>query len=423
MKVFEELSARGLIDKITHQELIDKLNNQSLKFYIGFDPTASSFHVGQLAVFNLMRILQNNNHQPIALMGAGTAMIGDPSGKNSERQLLSIEQINANIKQLTPQFEKILNPPSAKVKPIFSNNYDWINKLNTLDFLRDVGKCFPVSKMLSKESISARLNRPDGGITFTEFSYMILQAYDFAHLSKAYDCNLQMGGSDQWGNIVAGIELTRRLSGKQVYGLTMPLLTKKNGQKFGKSEAGAIWLSADKTSPYQFYQFFLRQADDDVIRLLKMLTLIPLKEIDELEDKLSTMPEKRHAQTELAVYLTELVHGSAEVIKCQRASKALYGGKLDDLSGDLLAEVFADVPAYQVTKDKLIEGWDVIDMLVEVKACRSKREARQLMQGGGIYINNQGSFSAQVVSSEHLLNDQIIVVRVGKKKYYLIKFS
>ncbi|MBT4288070.1 MAG: tyrosine--tRNA ligase, partial [Deltaproteobacteria bacterium] len=259
MKLYDELEARGFVDKVTSEELIEKLNAGGLKFYIGYDPTADSLHIGHLASFNLMKIFQNHGHHPIALMGGGTGMIGDPGGKNAERNLLSKEQIQSNINGVKKQMSQFLNFETEN-KAIMVNNLDWLRKWSYIDFLRDIGKNFSVNMMMTRDSVKSRLTREGEGISYTEFSYMILQSYDFYELSKLHDCQLQLGGSDQWGNIVSGIDLTRRLSGKQVYGMTFPLITKSDGTKFGKSEGGAIWLDAEKTSPYEFYQYFVRQA-------------------------------------------------------------------------------------------------------------------------------------------------------------------
>jgi len=278
MKLFDELQQRGLIDQITSDDLKEKINAGGLTFYVGYDPSSDSLQIGQFALFNLMRILQRGGHTPIGLMGGATGMIGDPGGKSEERNLLMKEQIEHNIEGIKKQLLRFLDFEEGG-KAIFVNNYDWLSKLSLIDFLRDVGKHFSVNAMIMRESVKSRLDREGAGISYTEFSYMLLQAYDFYRLSEEYNCTLQMGGSDQWGNIVSGVDLTRRISNKQLFGLTMPLITKADGKKFGKSETGAVWLSPDKTSPYEFYQFFLRQSDQVVIRYLKVFTTISLDEI------------------------------------------------------------------------------------------------------------------------------------------------
>lgn len=420
MNIYEAINNRGLIDQLTHQELAQLLNQKKLKFYVGFDPTAESFHVGQLAVFNLIKLMQKGGHIPIVLMGKATGMIGDPSGKNTERKLLDTDKINYNATKLQKQFEKILLTSNTADQVLFVDNYDWLKSLSTIEFLRDVGKHFSVNQMLTKDSVSSRLN--SGGITYTEFSYMILQAYDFKHLAAHYDCDLQLGGSDQWSNILSGIELTRRLLSKQVYGITMPLITKPDGTKFGKSNSGTVWLDSNLTSPYQFYQFFLRTEDSQIIKLLKMLTMIDLAEIKELQMHLENSPEDRKPQLKLATYLTEMVHGSAELKKCQQASQVLYGGSLTGLSFNLLADIFNHVPSYQLDREVLSQGWDILEALVAIGACQSKGEARRLINSGGVYINNLNySIEDGALGLQHLIYEKLIVIRRGKKNYYLVK--
>ena len=423
MKLFDELQQRGFIDRITHDEIAEKINAGGLTFYVGFDPTADSLHVGQFAVFNLMRILQKGGHTPIGLMGGGTGMIGDPGGKSKERNLLSEEQIGNNIAGIKKQFARFLNFEEGN-KARIVNNYDWLSELQLIDFLRDIGKHFAVNSMITRDSIKNRLDRDGAGISYTEFSYMLLQAYDFYQLSMNSDCTLQIGGSDQWGNIVSGIDLARRMANKQLYGVTMPLITKADGNKFGKSETGTVWLSPEKTSPYQFYQFFFRQADEDVIRFLKVFTLVSLKEIEELEEKVKTEPHKRAAQRRLAEEATRMAHGQVETEKVIKASGMLFGEKIEDLDDRLISEIFKDVPSIQVEKSRLQSGLSLIDALVESKACTSKGQARKLIQSGGAYVNNVRQQDIEyILTDKDLASDSFMIVRSGKKNYRLINLQ
>ncbi|MBT4526895.1 MAG: tyrosine--tRNA ligase [Deltaproteobacteria bacterium] len=423
MKLYDELEARGFVDKVTSEELIEKLNAGGLKFYIGYDPTADSLHIGHLASFNLMKIFQNHGHHPIALMGGGTGMIGDPGGKNAERNLLSKEQIQSNINGVKKQMSQFLNFETEN-KAIMVNNLDWLRKWSYIDFLRDIGKNFSVNMMMTRDSVKSRLTREGEGISYTEFSYMILQSYDFYELSKLHDCQLQLGGSDQWGNIVSGIDLTRRLSGKQVYGMTFPLITKSDGTKFGKSEGGAIWLDAEKTSPYEFYQYFVRQADEDIIRYLKVFTQLTMEEIAELEAQVKNEPYKRAAQKKLAEEVTRTVHGQDTLDKVLKASQVLFGAAIEDLDDSTIANIFKDVPSTLQDKKVLESGWNLIDALVETKACKSKGQARKLVQSGGVYVNNNQQKDTELqLTHESMASESYLILRTGKKNYYLVQFK
>jgi len=423
MKLYDELEARGFVDKVTSEELIEKLNAGGLKFYIGYDPTADSLHIGHLASFNLMKIFQNYGHYPIALMGGGTGMIGDPGGKSAERNLLSKEQIQSNIDGVKIQMSQFLNFETEN-KAIMVNNLDWLGKWSFIDFLRDIGKNFSVNMMMTRDSVKSRLTREGEGISYTEFSYMILQSYDFYELSKLHDCTLQLGGSDQWGNIVSGIDLTRRLAGKQVYGMTFPLITKSDGTKFGKSEGGAIWLDAEKTSPYEFYQYFVRQADEDIIRYLKVFTQLTLEEIAELEEQVKNEPYKRAAQKKLAEEVTRTVHGQDTLDKVLKASQVLFGAAIEDLDDSTIANIFKDVPSTLQDKKVLASGWNLIDALVETEACKSKGQARKLVQSGGVYVNNNQQKDTELqLTSESMASESYLILRTGKKNYYLVQFK
>ncbi|MBU2512121.1 tyrosine--tRNA ligase [bacterium] len=423
MKLFDELQKRGFIDRMTHEELPEKLNNGGLTFYVGFDPTADSIHVGHFAMFNLMRILQKHGHMPIGLMGGGTGMIGDPGGKSAERNLLSQKEIEANIAGIKGQLARFLDFEKGN-KAILVNNYDWLGKFNLIDFLRDIGKHFSVNAMITRESVKNRLNREGEGISYTEFSYMLLQAYDFYQLNEKYDCVLQLGGSDQWGNIVSGIDLTRRMANRQTYGITIPLITKADGKKFGKSELGTVWLSAEKTSPYEFYQFFLNQADEDVIRFLKVFTELDLDEIEELEESVRTEPHKRLAQKRLAEEATRVAHGEEALEKAIKASRALFGEKIENLDDELISQIFKDVPSIRIDKSRLKEGLSLIDAFVESDISKSKGQARKLIQSGGAYVNNISQKDVDYILTENdLSSPSFLIIRSGKKNYRLLSFG
>lgn len=423
MSLHQELQARGLIDRMTADELAEKLDQGGLTFYVGFDPTAESLHVGQLAVFNLMALLQQGGHHPVGLLGGATGMIGDPGGKSAERNLLSTEQLAANIEGISAQIKRFLDFPQGSPAKVV-NNHDWLKNWSYIDFLREVGKHFSVNQMVQRESVKMRLEREGAGISYTEFSYMLLQAFDFVELHKAQGVTLQLGGSDQWGNIVSGIDLGRRFGTDQLYGLTMPLITKADGTKFGKSESGTIWLSGEKTSPYEFYQFFLNQADEDVVRFLKVLTTVPLEEIGALEEQVKNEPHKRAAQKRLAEEVTRRVHGQGQLDKVLRASQMLFGGEISDLDEDMITQIFKDVPSVQIERARLAEGLSLIDALAESGAAASKGAARKLIQGGGANVNNRKVADLEYNLTEaDLCSTRHIVLRAGKKNYRLLEFS
>lgn len=423
MKLYDELVERGYIERITHDDLPEKINAGGMTFYVGFDPTADSIHVGHFAMFNLMRLLQKGGHKPIGLMGGGTGMIGDPGGKSQERNLLTEEQIEENIAGIKVQLAQFLDFEEGN-KAIIVNNNDWLSIFNLIDFLRDIGKHFSVNAMIQRESVKARLEREGEGISYTEFSYMLLQAYDFFKLNEEYNCTLQLGGSDQWGNIVSGIDLTRRLANRQLYGITIPLITKSDGQKFGKSEAGTVWLSAEKTSPYEFYQFFLNQADEDVVRFLKVFTQVSLEEIAEFEEKVKTEPHKREAQRKLAEEATRMAHGQEALDKAIRASLVLFGQKVENLDDKTIAEIFKDVPSVKMDRTRLAAGVSLIDALVESDISKSKGQARKLIQSGGAYVNNISQKDIEYRLTERdMASDSFMIVRSGKKNYRLLSFE
>jgi tyrosyl-tRNA synthetase len=419
---FEELKWRGLIYEFIDgiQELLDQ---KPITMYNGFDATADSLHVGHLVPLLALARLQRYGHHPIALAGGGTTMIGDPSGKATERQLLSREQIEANVNEIKLQLAHFLDF-EVKTNPArLINNADWLTKLNLVEFLRDTGKHFTINYMLAKESVKTRLERDDG-ISFTEFSYMLLQSYDFLHLFEAEGCELQTGGSDQWGNITAGVELIRRVHGQSAYAIVYPLITKADGTKFGKTETGTIWLSPKRTSPYRFYQFWLNTDDRDVIKYLKLFTFLDQQGIQELQQAVETQPEGRLAQRRLAQEMTRTVHGESELAGAVQASQVLFGGELQGLPPEAIQDIFADVPSSNLLKPTLEAGMSIVDLLVHSGLAGSKGEARRSISEGGIYLNNRRvEDAAQMLTLTESLSGQFLVLRKGRKNYHLVKIT
>ena len=421
INIIEELQWRALTHQCTDIAAVTKELESSTVVYAGFDPTSDSLHVGSLLPLMMLRRFQQAGHKPIALVGGATGMVGDPSGKSDERILLSKETLQHNVAGLETQMRRFLDfdGPNAAV---LVNNYDWMHSFSFLDFLRDVGKNFPVNVMLGKDSVKSRLERQDSGLSFTEFSYMLLQAYDFAYLAQHRNCKLQIGGSDQWGNITAGIDLGRRMQSQQLYGLTCPLLTTSDGRKMGKTEKGAVWLSADKTSPYEFYQYFINVPDADVLMVLRFLCDVTRDEYLEIA---ATMTEKpSFAQRRLAESITRIVHGEAGLQTALRASQILFGAEIESLSDKELNSIFADVPSSTMPRAKLAEGLTLFDALDCVSLVSSKGEARRAIEGGSVYINNRkvGEI-ARVLTKSDLASESVIVLRVGKKKYALLRFE
>lgn len=424
--IFADLAWRGLIQQTTDdQHLPQWLNSGSRTLYIGFDPTAPSLHVGSLLPLLTLRRFQRAGHRPIPLVGGATGMIGDPSGKSEERNLMSVETLQANVEGLQQQMRQFLDFDCGQRPALLVNNFDWMRNFSFLDFLRDVGKNFPVNVMLTKDSVKSRLDRSDGGLSYTEFSYMLLQAYDFVHLYDQYDCQLQAGGSDQWGNITAGIDLARRMRGVQLYGLTCPLLTKSDGTKMGKTEKGTIWLTADRTSPYAFYQYWINVADADAGKCLRMLTELSREEIESLDRSRETEPHLRQSQKRLAEELTGLVHGDAGLATARRATDVFFGAEIADLNDAQLVEVFADVPSKQLPKERLSgDGLPLIDALTEAGLAKSKGEARRTIQQGGAYVNNRRITELDTrLTGTHLASETVMVLRSGKKNYALLRFA
>jgi len=421
--LFETLESRGFIQQYTDPDLREILGKERVTVYIGFDPTASSLHLGSLLPIMGLVHCQRHGHRPIALMGGGTGMIGDPSGKTDERSLLSLEDIEDNLAGIRRQFERFLDFGRGEHGALMLNNADWLTKWRFIDFLRDIGKHFNINYMLAKDSVKRRVAESDKGMSFTEFSYMLLQAYDFYYLRKEHDCSIQMGGSDQWGNITAGIELIRKLMGATAYGITFPLLTAASGEKFGKSEKGTpVWLDPGLTSPYQMYQYLVRTDDRDVIKYLRLLTLMPLDEIEALENSQRSRPEAREAHQRLAYEVTLMVHGRDAAEAALRASRVLYGEEISNVSDALLREIFFDVPFTLVSRDSLGRGVTAVDAFLLSGLCGSRSDARRLIQGGGAYVNNRRITSVEhVLNTESLASEHFIVLRRGKKDYLLLK--
>jgi tyrosyl-tRNA synthetase len=421
MNLFDEFEWRGMLYEAT-PDLREVLAKEDLTAYIGFDPSAASLHVGSLLPVMGLARLQKLGHTPIAIAGGGTGLIGDPSGKTKERQLLTHEQVEENLVGIKEQLSRFLDFDSASNPARIVNNADWLAPITMMEFLRDVGKHFTVNNLLGKEAISRRLES-DEGISFTEFSYPLLQAYDFLVLFDRYQCTMQMGGSDQWGNILAGIDLIRRLRSARAHGLVFPLVTTSSGIKFGKTEAGAVWLDAKLTSPYRFYQFWLNTDDRDVITYLKFFTWLSQPEINELEESVRTEPEKRKAQRELASKVTAMLHGETELEKALRASEVLFGKEITGLSVNEILDIFADVPSTDIGKSKLDgDGFTLGDALVLSGLAPSKGEAKRLVQGGGVAVNNRRADDVrQQISASEFIDGQVLVLRKGARHYHLIR--
>ncbi len=423
MSLYSELSWRGFVNQVTHEDLAENLEKEQFTFYCGFDPTADSLHIGSLLPIMGMVHFQRAGHKPIAIVGGGTGMIGDPSGKTQERQLLTDDQVEQNLAGIKAQLERFLDFEGDNAAKVL-NNGDWLCKLSLVDFLRDIGKNFSVNVMLSKESVKQRVNDREHGMSFTEFTYSLLQAYDFLYLCDNHNCRLQIGGSDQWGNIVAGMDLTRRMRSKDTYGFTFPLVTKSDGAKFGKSEAGNIWLDPKRTSPYKFYQFWINQSDEDTPRFLRFFTLLDQDAILEIEKCIEEAPERREAQYRLAEEVTRLVHGEEALQNAQKATKAMFGGDLKGLDDATLEDVFSEVPSSAFGREVLQEGRLLVDVIVEAEVFKSKGEAKRMIKNGGLYLNNEKVEADDVkLTPDSLCSENYAVIRKGKKNYHLLSFS
>lgn len=421
--LYTELEWRGMLYEATPGTR-DALAAGSVTGYIGFDPTASSLHVGSLLPVMALARLQRFGHSPIAIVGGGTGLIGDPSGKIQERALLNDEQIEANLQGIRAQLARFLDFEAPRNPARIVNNAEWLKPLEVMPFLRDVGKHFTVNYMLAKESVKRRLEQEEG-ISFTEFSYLLLQAYDFLVLFDRYQCTLQMGGSDQWGNITAGCDLIRRLRGAKAHGLVLPLVTSASGIKFGKTEAGTVWLDPSLTSPFRFYQFWLNTDDRDVVTYLKYFTFLPKPQVEELESIVARAPEKREAQRVLAREVTRLVHGDEQVQRAERASELLFGEEIAQLSPDDVLAVFEDVPATELPRASLSEaGLSVVELLRTTRLAPSKSEATRLIRGGGIYVNNRRVPDERArLTIADAIGGRVFVLRKGQRQNHVIRVT
>ncbi|EVY47871.1 tyrosine--tRNA ligase [Staphylococcus aureus] len=416
--LIEDLKWRGLIYQQTDEQGIeDLLNKEQVTLYCGADPTADSLHIGHLLPFLTLRRFQEHRHRPIVLIGGGTGMIGDPSGKSEERVLQTEEQVDKNIEGISKQMHNIFEFGTDH-GAVLVNNRDWLGQISLISFLRDYGKHVGVNYMLGKDSIQSRLEH---GISYTEFTYTILQAIDFGHLNRELNCKIQVGGSDQWGNITSGIELMRRMYGQtDAYGLTIPLVTKSDGKKFGKSESGAVWLDAEKTSPYEFYQFWINQSDEDVIKFLKYFTFLGKEEIDRLEQSKNEAPHLREAQKTLAEEVTKFIHGEDALNDAIRISQALFSGDLKSLSAKELKDGFKDVPQVTLSNDTT----NIVEVLIETGISPSKRQAREDVNNGAIYINGERQQDVNyALAPEDKIDGEFTIIRRGKKKYFMVNYQ
>jgi tyrosyl-tRNA synthetase len=419
--VYDVFIERGFIEKVTDEDKVPDIVEGRVTCYIGFDPTASSFHVGNLVPIMSLAHMQRHGHQPIALVGGGTGLVGDPSGKDEMRQILTYEEINKNANAQKKQFSQFLDFSGGKA--LLLNNADWLTKLNYIDFLRDIGVHFSVNRMLATESVKIRL---ETGLSFIEFNYQLLQAYDFWYLFKHHNCMIQMGGSDQWGNIVAGIDLIRRLEGKQAYGITFPLIMTADGKKMGKTEKGAVWLDPQRTSSYEYYQFWINTDDRDVKRFLALFTFLPMEEIQERYGRLEGA-DLREAKVALAENATEIVHGKEEAEKAKNTSRGVFVIPVPKFHGEASQTTKPEedsLPTTVIDKVKIIEGIPAFKLFETASLCASGSEARRLIEQGGAYINNKkvNKFDDLVKQEDFDLNGTLLL-RAGKKKYHRIKLK
>jgi len=409
-ELFDDLRWRGLVHQVTDDAVAKLLDHDTLTAYVGFDPTADSLGMHHLVGLLTLRRLAAAGHQPIAVVGGATGLVGDPSGKSDERTLLSADELARNVAAVRQQVERIVG---AGVQVV--DNADWIGRLSVTDFLRDVGKHFSVNEMIRKDSVRSRLEGREQGISFTEFSYMLLQAYDFVHLFRAFGCRLQMGGTDQWGNITEGVDLIRRLEGAAAYGLVWPLVTKADGSKFGKTEGGTVWLDPAKTSPYQFFQFWIRTDDRDVGRYLRQFTFVPRPEVEELDVAVAERPERRAAQQRLALEVTTLVHGADEAARAQRAAAVLFTEGISDLDERSLLDVLADAPSVDIAP-----GTTLVGALTASGLSSSNSDARRSIDGGGVSVNNVRQAADRAITDDDLLHGRFVVLRRGKREHRLL---
>lgn len=423
MELLEELEQRGLLQDQT-PGLKELLQKKGVKGYAGFDPTSDSLHIGNLVPVMLLTHFQRKGNFPVVLVGGATGMIGDPSGKSLERKLLSAEEIANNLDSQKKQLEKFLDFKSAANKACIVNNFDWFKEYRLLDFLREVGKHITVSYMMAKDSVKNRLQ--DGGISYAEFTYQLIQGYDFCWLNRNMGVGIQMGGSDQWGNMLTGIELIRRMDGREAHAFTAPLITKADGSKFGKSEGGNVWLAPDKTSPYKFYQYWLNVSDEDASRFARMFSLRPLEEIAGICESHAKAPHERQLQKALSAELTARIHSESELKNAIRASSILFSdstrNELLELSDHQIEEVFADVPSYDLNRSEFETGISIVDLLsVKTGIMPSKGEARRILQSNGINVNKEKAVEADNVGLSDLIRNRYLIVQKGRKNYYLVR--
>lgn len=419
MNIFEELKERGLVFQTTDEEaLVKALTEGQVSYYTGYDPTADSLHLGHLVAILTSRRLQLAGHKPYALVGGATGLIGDPSFKDAERSLQTKETVDGWVTKIQNQLSRFLDFKNGDNKAVMVNNYDWFGNISFIDFLRDVGKYFTVNAMMSKESVKKRI---ETGISYTEFAYQIMQGYDFYELNDKYNVTLQIGGSDQWGNMTAGTELLRRKADKTGHVMTVPLITDSTGKKFGKSEGNAVWLDAEKTSPYEMYQFWLNVMDDDAVRFLKIFTFLSLEEIAEIEEEFNTARHERLAQKILAREVVTLVHGEAAYKQALKITEQLFAGNIKSLSAKELKQGLNNVPNYSVQADN---NRNIVEILVAAKISPSKRQAREDVQNGAIYINGERIQDLDyTLSDDDKIDNELTVIRRGKKKYFVLDFS
>lgn len=419
----EELRWRGFLEAATSDDIDAFLCEARRTIYVGFDPTADSLHLGNLIPVMGLAHVQRHGHRPLVLVGGGTGLIGDPSGKASERTLLTREKAGHNALQIRGQLGRFFDL-SSDGKALMLNNADWLCALNLLEFLRDIGKHFSVNEMIKRDSVRTRLEERDQGISYTEFSYMLMQAYDFLYLFQHHDCAIQMGGSDQWGNIVSGKELIRRVAGGRGEGITFPLLMTSTGKKFGKTEEGSMWLDGARTSPYQLYQYWLQTADADVVRYLKLFTFLDQEQIAEIERDIASVPEKREAQRVLAAESTAIIHGAGAVAAAEAASRILFQAS-DEAPGAATVEMLAgEMPSTALNKSELEAGIGLVDLLVRTKIAESKGAARKLIEGGGVYLSGERqSDPKKIVSAGDIKWPDAILLRAGKKNYHLVRVA
>jgi len=424
MSILEELRARGLTQDVTHEDALEALLSEGpVPFYTGYDPTASSLHIGSLYQVIVQARLQRAGHRPLVVVGGATGMVGDPSGKSAERTLLDEETLAENVRGMRAQLEGLLDFGEGPTGARLLDNRDWLGELSFLEVLRDVGKHLSVNYMMAKESVRARLEDRDQGISYTEFSYMLLQAYDFLHLSREHGCRLQVGGSDQWGNITAGCELARKMDGRALHGLTTPLLLDPSGEKMGKTSSGLrIWVDPARTSVYAFYQYFLNVDDAQVEPLLKVFSWRPLDEIQQIVEAHRERPGRREGQRALAEDVTRWVHGDEALRRAIAASQVLFGGSLEALGDDDLRPLLADVPSSRIERTELEAGVELIELLARFELAKSKGAARRLVKQGGVYVNNvRAADEGRRLGTDDLGTESMLVLRAGKRSYHIVE--